>query len=66
MSDELSDEMRTQIANFLREDLHAMSGILQRYYPHNKIPYDQLEHLAYMTEQIRLKLKLLGAPRLYN
>lgn len=66
---ELSEEMQEEITRDLLHDLERMQQlIVQRPYTNGFSPltYQELEHLVYTTEQIRLKLRTLGAPRIYQ
>lgn len=68
---EVSDEMMEQLYRDLNGDIERMRGILmERPYRNGggQMPLQsgQLEQLVYVTEQIRLKLRLLGAPRIYE
>ena len=66
---ELSAEMQEEITRELLHDLERMQQLLvQRPYTKGFAPLtlQELEHLVYATEQIRLKLRTLGAPRIYQ
>ncbi len=74
--DELSQPMQMQLLEEIQKDAQSMierthTMILYTPGPSNTIARPEfsrgdLEHLAYITEQLRLKLKMLGAPRIYN
>ena len=71
MSSELSEELQGEIMRELSSDLQRMRQLIEqrpsayagKYAPLN---YQELEQLVYITEQIRLKLRTLGAPRIYQ
>ena len=65
---ERSPELEQELIKELGEDIHRMLETLTRGNPSTyHVPgRPQLEMLVYITEQIRLKLKLLGAPRIYD
>ena len=66
---ELSEELQQEITRELINDLERMKNlIMQRPYHSNFVPltYQELEQLVYASEQFRLKLRTLGAPRIYQ
>ena len=74
--DELSQPMQMQLLQEIQKDAQIMIECTQTmilYTPGSnntivraEFSREGLEHLAYITEQLRLKLKMLGAPRIYN
>ncbi len=72
MNEGLSSEMKQEILNELSSDGARFNEQVQqlRFGNEQKLPgfntYTALEQLTYLTEQIRLKLRLLGAPRMYQ
>jgi len=69
---ELSDEMKQELVKGVNEDCQAMIQRTQCMYTWSgskntlEIKHTDLEQLTYITEQMRLKLRLLGAPRIYQ
>lgn len=69
-SEGLSAEMKSMLLSGLCGDAQRISELASRM--QQNIPrtygesYSILEQLAYITEEQRLKLKMLGAPRIYN
>ena len=68
MPEGLTPEMENEIINALLQDIADMQRIAQTPYhaESRKLPYHALEQLSYITEQFRLKLRMLGAPRIYQ
>lgn len=67
---EISSEMRQSLYQELASDGQRASDRCLRAQQLPKMEHMEesalLEQLAYITEQMRLKLKILGAPRIYN
>jgi len=65
---ELSEEMKKEILDEFRKDCNRLLEITAYSWSSETIAsivdYNKLEQLTYITEQIRLKLKMLGAPRI--
>lgn len=66
---ELSSELQQEIVRELGGDLARFSERLQWLQQSNMqrpdvTLYQQVEHLVYITEQMRLKLRMLGGPRI--
>ena len=66
---ELSSELQQEIIRELGGDLARFSERLQWLQQGSThrpdVPtYQQIEHLVYITEQMRLKLRMLGGPRI--
>ncbi len=67
---ELSEEMKEELVRGINTDAQAIiqrtQGMFSWADSQNKlaIGYMDLEQLTYITEQMRLKMRLLGAPRI--
>ena len=68
MSVELTPEMKKEILDEFRGDCSRLLSLTQYSYSTEALSsiedYRKLEQLTYITEQMRLKLKMLGAPRI--
>lgn len=73
---EISEELKLELLNEISSDAQRINERAQQMRVwHNSpssitqtpaIKHTDLEQLTYITEQIRLKLRLLGAPRIYQ
>lgn len=65
---ELTPELQQEIVRELGGDLarfqERLAWLQQNSQPGNLDIYQQIEQLVYITEQMRLKLRMLGGPRI--
>lgn len=68
MTNELSAEMISELLNDMQRDAHILKEKIGGFRAFDtglyKCSYKDLEDLSYLTAQIRLKLKVLGAPNM--
>ena len=67
---ELTEETKQELAQEIINDAQRITetvNLSNSYNPNVRYNLDlkTVEHLVYITEQIRLKLRMLGGPRIY-